>query len=300
MRVSVQSSADELATVAGGLLRNDAVNNTSLLSALAAEDARSEPWWSAVALTLRGDAAACALRDRAAVFISTGTPRAARALGRALRSASWQQSIVGPADMANECARALGLPARTQFELLLHALSGPAQPAEPPATGRMRVAHMDDLDLLLRWAAAFRNDAGLSESEQEARQRLTRQLQQDRLRLWLDEAECPRSFAGFTPVPPTGARVAPVYTPPEARGRGYAQALVVALCTELQAAGARSICLFTDSRNPTSNALYRRIGFAPVGRHLHLIVTRSEELGRVPAEGLEPPTFGLQNRCSTS
>lgn len=276
MRVAVQSSAGELAAATEALLLNDVASNTILLSSLAADRSAVDAgaWWSAVAFDLRRAAAGCALRDRAAVLISTGSNRAARALGRALRSASWQQSIVGPERMASECAGALGLPTRTQFVLLLHTLRGAAQNAQRVPAGRMRVANAADLDLLLTWALQFRNEARLAESDQEARQRVAAQLQWGKLRLWVDPADRPRSFAGYSSVPPQGARVAPVYTPPEARGRGYAQALVAALCAELQQAGARSVCLFTDTTNPTSNALYRRIGFEPAGLHLHLVVSR--------------------------
>ena len=46
-----------------------------------------------------------------------------------------------------------------------------------------------------------------------------------------------------------------------ARGRGYATALVAALSRELLARGKRRLFLTTDVANPTSNAIYARIGF---------------------------------------
>ncbi|WP_017537743.1 GNAT family N-acetyltransferase [Nocardiopsis halophila] len=42
-------------------------------------------------------------------------------------------------------------------------------------------------------------------------------------------------------------RIDPVYTPSRLRGRGYA--------------GAQEVVLFTDPANPTSNALYQRLGY---------------------------------------
>ena len=50
---------------------------------------------------------------------------------------------------------------------------------------------------------------------------------------------------------------------PAARGRGYATALVAALARALLAAGRRRLFLVTDVANPTSNAIYARIGFRP-------------------------------------
>ena len=71
----------------------------------------------------------------------------------------------------------------------------------------------------------------------------------------------PAAFAGFNDAAPDFARIAPVYTFPEHRGRGYATALVAAISRELLARGKRRLFLTTDVANPTSNAIYARIGF---------------------------------------
>ena len=55
-----------------------------------------------------------------------------------------------------------------------------------------------------------------------------------------------------------------VETPPEHRGRGYATSCVAALSARLLAEGRRFCFLFTDAANPTSNAIYQRIGYVPV------------------------------------
>ena len=65
------------------------------------------------------------------------------------------------------------------------------------------------------------------------------------------------------------ARVAPVYTVPDRRGRGYATALVAALSRELLARGKRRLFLTTDAANPTSNAIYARIGYRPQNEDCH-------------------------------
>jgi predicted GNAT family acetyltransferase len=58
----------------------------------------------------------------------------------------------------------------------------------------------------------------------------------------------------------TGA-IAPVYTPPEHRGRGYAGSVTAAVVDKLFGEGKTAVCLYTDLRNPTSNRCYARIGF---------------------------------------
>nr|WP_323371102.1 GNAT family N-acetyltransferase [Streptomyces katsurahamanus] len=59
-------------------------------------------------------------------------------------------------------------------------------------------------------------------------------------------------------------RVHSVYTPAHLRGRGYAAAVTVEVSRAALAAGAKEVMLFTNAANPTSNALYRRIGYVPV------------------------------------
>jgi predicted GNAT family acetyltransferase len=58
-------------------------------------------------------------------------------------------------------------------------------------------------------------------------------------------------------------RVAPVYTPPRRRRHGYAAA-VTATVRRAELEAATRVVLFTDPANPTSNALYLRLGYHPV------------------------------------
>ena len=48
------------------------------------------------------------------------------------------------------------------------------------------------------------------------------------------------------------------------RGRGYAGAVTVEVSRAALAAGATDVVLFADASNPTSNALYQRIGYVPI------------------------------------
>jgi hypothetical protein len=63
-----------------------------------------------------------------------------------------------------------------------------------------------------------------------------------------------------------GVTVNAVYTPPEQRGRGHASALVAALSEEGLRRGKEFCVLYTDLANPTSNAIYQRIGYRPIAR----------------------------------
>jgi predicted GNAT family acetyltransferase len=56
-----------------------------------------------------------------------------------------------------------------------------------------------------------------------------------------------------------------VYTPPEKRNRGYASSLVAALSQHLLDGGRKFCFLYTDLANPTSNKIYRALGYEHVG-----------------------------------
>lgn len=62
-------------------------------------------------------------------------------------------------------------------------------------------------------------------------------------------------------------RVQAVYTPPERRNRGYAGACVGDLSGRLRDDGHQCM-LYTDLDNPTSNSVYRRIGYRAVAEGL--------------------------------
>jgi predicted GNAT family acetyltransferase len=62
------------------------------------------------------------------------------------------------------------------------------------------------------------------------------------------------------PIGKDGARVLAIYTPPEERGRGYAQAMTAALTQRALGEG-RWCTLFTDADNPITNKIYPRVGY---------------------------------------
>ena len=83
------------------------------------------------------------------------------------------------------------------------------------------------------------------------------------LTLWETAGE-PVSMAGLTRPAAGQVRVGPVYTPPAHRGRGYGGAVTAAVSQAARDAGAAEVVLFTDLANPTSNALYQRLGYEAV------------------------------------
>jgi predicted GNAT family acetyltransferase len=57
------------------------------------------------------------------------------------------------------------------------------------------------------------------------------------------------------------SRIAPVYTPPEQRGHGYASAVTAAVTQIALDRGSGKVLIFTDLANPTTNHIYPAIGY---------------------------------------
>ncbi|MEU9093492.1 GNAT family N-acetyltransferase [Streptomyces sp. NPDC048428] len=145
---------------------------------------------------------------------------------------------------------------------------GELVPPSPAPGGRARAAAPADRELLLRWYAAFAVDIGGPGGHAERHGRaVDERTAEGRLTLWEDDG-VPVSMAGISPQLAGTARVAPVYTPPEHGGRGYAAAVTAEVSRAARAAGADEVLLFTDLANPTSNGVYTRIGYRAVSDRL--------------------------------
>jgi GNAT superfamily N-acetyltransferase len=135
------------------------------------------------------------------------------------------------------------------------------QPPDPGPPGAAREATAADRGLLESWLAAFGEEIG--ESYQNPSDVVDDKLSYHGLTLW-EAGGAAVSMAGRNRSAAGAVRVAPVYTPPEHRRQGYAGAVTAAVSQAALDAGAHHVVLFTDLANPTSNALYQRLGYRPV------------------------------------
>jgi uncharacterized protein len=183
-------------------------------------------------------------------------------------------------EFAEQWAEFAGARARTNMRQGVYAL----EDVEPlaPAPGSPRVATTDDRELVLRWWLAFGDEVlhegnpGRDHADSMIDHRLSSSV--GGILLWEDEGE-PVSFAGWGGPTPNGIRIGPVYTPPELRGRGYATSLTAELSQSLIDGrlfeGGRRFCfLYTDLANPTSNAIYERIGYQRVAESAEVLFER--------------------------
>jgi hypothetical protein len=156
------------------------------------------------------------------------------------------------------CARTGAQPAKGRQSRLFRL--GTLIPPDPPP-GAARVAGPDDRALLLDWFLAFQRDIG--EEARDVTDLVDDMLSYRGLTLWEVDGT-PVSMAGTTRPEAGMVRVMAVYTPREQRARGYGGAVTTAVTRAALDAGAGDVVLFTDLANPTSNALYQRLGYRPV------------------------------------
>ncbi|MEU8103282.1 GNAT family N-acetyltransferase [Nonomuraea muscovyensis] len=140
----------------------------------------------------------------------------------------------------------------------LYRVAGLAVPVVP---GRGRLVTAADHAVLVEWHAAFAAEVALDDprGDQPAPGRPGT--------VRGEAAGAPASFAGLSPASGGACRIGPVYTPPAARGRGCGAAVMAYASQVAPAERRREAVLFTDPAYPMSDAVYRTIGFRPVGDH---------------------------------
>jgi len=137
--------------------------------------------------------------------------------------------------------------------------------------GMARLAAGTDCDLLAGWFGAFAREAG-DPPGADHRAAVAERLGYGGITVW-EVGGAPVSVAGRTRAVAGMVRVGPVYTPPELRGHGYAAGATAAVSQAALDAGVREVVLYTDLANPTSNALYQRLGYLPVEDRVMLSFT---------------------------
>lgn len=274
MHITVHHSAAGFLTAAGAFLNaSEAENNIVSISAarIISAPTRDDADTYLASIEDTGAVVAAALHSSAGGVLLTAGPAAALTLFAADMAERGRapKSMIGPLAaceaFAHEWNERTGQQHSLRFHLRHYELRQP--PWVPQARGHMRVPRQDEHDLLLGWQLAFIDEVRLSDAPAKAQRIFARRLEQGMVRVWDDDGVV--ALAGYGDGGTDIARVAPVFTPPEHRRRNYASALVGELSRELFEQGKRAMFLTTDVANPTSNSIYRKIGYLPMADHYH-------------------------------
>lgn len=290
MSWQLTASVDEFLGEAGDFLRAERARNTVLLTVTAAIRATEaaggprvgEPGRDGVAgqLSLFGwwrddqdDAAGGAfLHTPPHPLMLTGMPdQAVVTLAETLAAAGRPVTGINAEDHSAECFAQVwkartGAGSRVARKMRLFRLGDLAWP-EPRPAGMARTATTADRDLLISWLEEFAQE--VVEPEMNPVAEADDKVSYGGMTFWeVDGA--PVAIAAMTRTVGGMVRVGPVYTPPEHRGHGYAGAATATVSQVALDAGTIDVLLYTDLANPTSNALYQRIGYRPVEDRLVL------------------------------
>jgi GNAT superfamily N-acetyltransferase len=133
-------------------------------------------------------------------------------------------------------------------------------PPRPAPAGLSRLAEPTDRELLVSWYGLFGSEVG--EEHANLSTVVDARIEYGGLVLWQDGG-IPVCMAGRSQPEAGTIRVGPVFTPVEFRRRGYASALTADI-SQRALELADEVVLFTDLANPTSNAIYQRLGYRPI------------------------------------
>ncbi|MBL7257096.1 GNAT family N-acetyltransferase [Paractinoplanes lichenicola] len=281
MSWQLTDDVDTFAATAGDFLRSRPIEHTTLLTVLATLQRRgpyayglAEPvfgWWSTPAAKVT---AVLLQTPPHPMMFSELPPRAVPAAvlalnGRQLPGANLTADAVD--GFAAGWRSRTGVRTQVVRRTRLYRLESLVFPAQPPP-GHARYAGPDDRSLLQGWLLAFHDEIG-ERRPADPLAAIDDRLAYGGVLVWDDDG-LPVAMA-MTSRPEAGmVRVQIVYTPPVRRGRGYAGAVTVVAAQAALDSGARDVVLNTDLANPTSNALYQRLGFRPVEDRVIVEFTR--------------------------
>ncbi|WP_054815131.1 GNAT family N-acetyltransferase [Nocardia arizonensis] len=273
MRIAITDDIAEFGRRAEPLLRRDPLRHTVLATLIANyQSAPDNPVDSSQLLTVHaGDDSVHGVVSRLAgrdIYVSALPEDAVDDVVRALAAGTPRPGgVEGASDIApvfaSRWGALCGVGYRRAFVNRLYRLDALNVPA---VAGSPRRATEADTALCARWAHAMRVDAGIGGPGWDA-VTVRRRIAAGRWWLWERDGR-PVSLAAHQ-IPAHGwVRIGPVYTPPAERGHGYASAVTAHVAHSLRTRGL-GVCLFADVDNPTSNKIYRALGFRPAGEYPH-------------------------------
>jgi predicted GNAT family acetyltransferase len=181
-------------------------------------------------------------------------------------------------------SRAAGCSCELAMEQRLYRLTEVTAPSGVP--GQFRLAGSEDVARLVESVEGFVAEAVGDGPHTDSADLVDRLTKAEALAVWDDGR--PVSMASSTRPTPNGISINLVYTPPESRRLGYASACVAGLSRRRLDKGKHFCTLFTDLANPTSNAIYRRVGYLPIGDFVE-IRFRDDARSAGPLDGREEP-----------
>jgi len=175
--------------------------------------------------------------------------------------------VYGPAEAAKAFAKTWTQEKRREPRLIKNLRLFEISELRPPKLpeGLPRQAKPQDQDVILQWYRAFHAEAVPNDpkiSDEDLRASVEAGIARGEFFLWQHEGKV-TSLVGSRRETERERWIAPVYTPPNLRGRGFGAALTAYASQKILASGKKGM-LFTDLANPISNRIYQKIGYVPL------------------------------------
>jgi predicted GNAT family acetyltransferase len=286
MQLAVVEDVHEFAAQVEPILSADPVRHTVLLTVLDAVRRGGAPIELMLVARATGGVVGAALRTPGRTLQVSAMPAhlADDVAGLVTSVDPAVPGVSGPLPEADVFAAAIaartGAAVRTHIRNRLFLLGDLVEPVG--VQGRVRAAIEADIPVLAEWRRAFTVEAhGTPWNDPvSAEDAVARSLRLGSAEMLWEVDGVPVSQASARPVLAGTSRIGPVYTPPEHRRHGYAAGVTAAASRWALDAGAERVLLFTDLANPTSNALYPRIGYRPLGDFADLDLVEAADVPR--------------------
>ncbi|MEM7040278.1 MAG: GNAT family N-acetyltransferase [Bacteroidota bacterium] len=167
--------------------------------------------------------------------------------------------VFGPTAQAKAFAEHWGGESEVRIEMAGWELREVQDPR--PASGKFRKIGPEDDAQVVEWCLAFSEEAmGRTASADDWAKQVA--AGRDRIYVWEDGEVVSMAFGRRHSR--NMRNIGYVYTPPDRRGKGYASNLVAEMSKTFLTEGKQACTLFTNLANPTSNKIYRALGYTEV------------------------------------
>jgi len=172
--------------------------------------------------------------------------------------------VIGPAHIASHFSKVwqnvMGQTSQLHMRQKVYELRTVQIPPMPP--GHCHIAVEGDVSQIAEWLKEFEIEA-LGKPGDYNQARAWKLIKEGKVFVWEINETLVSMAMKARPVTHS-ITIGGVYTPPEHRRKGYATALVARLSQHLLGLGYQFVNLFTALSNPTSNSVYRKIGYKPL------------------------------------
>lgn len=174
--------------------------------------------------------------------------------------------VIGPAKQVDEFVKKWQALTSNQLELHMNQFIYQLDKVRitPNKNGKLIKATSEHESTIAKWLYFFGQEAKMSITKERAKEMAKSYITNQSVYLWEVEGQ-PVSMVNNSRRTKNGVTVNAVYTPDEHKRKGYATNAVAALSQKLLDTGFQFCSLYTDAANPTSNNIYKKIGYYETG-----------------------------------